>query len=241
MPQKAPTKTSSRMRIGLYEEAERELLAKLKQKEKELKTLLAELQVTRNLLEEATHDREEEQESITSAKENKASLEEEIQSLEEVTQNVTRELLDQKQTPYQAISQQELSMATSYNTRNDLYNLMYKTSWTPDDANRFFTITEAHRMANDYDFNPLVRENLNQTYTVIQQVVQKREEQIKATYQPTVTKPQDFNIESALAGVKLNSTSTTNSTDSIKTMYKPNEKTTYTPATPKILEILKKK
>ena len=224
------------MRIGLYEEAERELSIKLKQKEKELKTLLAELQTTRNLLDEAAHDREEEQETLTLAKEKKENLEEEIQSLEQVTQNVTQELTDRNETPYNAISQEEMTMATGYDARKDLYNLMYKTSWTSDDANRFFTISEAHRVANDYDFNPLVRENLDQTYNVIQQVVNRQQEQIKATYQPTLTRPQDFNLESTLSGVKLPGKPL-----SLDTPYKASEKTSYTSSTPKILDVLKKK
>jgi len=237
MVEQAPQKTSSQVRIGLYEEMQRELMIRLKQKEKELKTLLAELQATRNLLEEAEHDREEEEESLASAREKRESLETEIESLEEVTKNVTSELINQNQIPYKTISQQELAMATSYDARNNLYTLLYKTSWTSEDANTFFAISDAHRMANEYDFNPLVRENLNQTYNVIQQVVQKREDQIKATYQPTLTRPSDVNLEQTISSIKLPSSSS----NTQNSMYKPSEKTNYTPSTPKILEIVKKK
>lgn len=236
MAEQAPTKTSSQVRMGLYEEAERELLLKLKQKEKELKTLLAELHTTRNLLEEAAHDLELDELKETTQK--KEVLKKEIQNLEEVAKSVTQELVNRNQQPYQTITQQELNLATGYDARKDLYNLLYKTRWDVDDAKRFFTITQAHHMANDYDFNPLVRENLDQTYKVIRQVVEHQQEQIKATYQPTLPSPSTMNLETTLADVKFSAKTTSNTLDKL---YKPATKIKYVPATPKVLRILKKK
>ncbi|MGM5480518.1 MAG: hypothetical protein ACQESC_03595 [Nanobdellota archaeon] len=191
-----PEKTDPRLRFNLFKKAENELKFKLREHEKEIKRLLAELETIRNLIEEAGDDIEQkQQEQLENERENiekqRVALEEFIRKSEESRNENEDETITELPDNYTPITAQRLTTATSYSTRQELYLLQKKEEWTPDDAYKFFEISDAIRTTQTYDFSTPIQENISQTYSLLQDVISKREEEIESKYDSTLASKVD--------------------------------------------------
>ncbi|MGM5481084.1 MAG: hypothetical protein ACQESE_01595 [Nanobdellota archaeon] len=183
-----PQKTDPHLRFDLFKKAEGRLLENLREHEREIKRLMAELETIRNLLEEASDDIEEkDQERLENERER---VEEQRRALEEVvneSSEMRREGENERQAQelpdnYTPVTAQRLTMAASYSTRQELYQLQNKEEWTPDDAYRFFEISNAVQTTQQYSFSAPIQENITQTYDLIRNVADQQRNQIEMNY-----------------------------------------------------------
>ena len=185
MAEEKMMRTDPRVRLGLLEEAERELLERLRKKEKEIQILLAELKTTHELVEEAAEEIEETDfEEKTAA--TQLVLEEQIQAMETIKQETSDQLKRLDSTAplidYQTSMKETLSTATAYNTVKRLYELAYETKWSQDDAKEFFSIANAISTVQKYEFNPIITQSVDTAYSALQAVSERQQTQISSNY-----------------------------------------------------------
>ncbi|MBN1175874.1 hypothetical protein JXA48_04485 [Candidatus Woesearchaeota archaeon] len=192
-------KTDAGIRIGMLEEAKRELLSKMAEHEKNLKILLTQIKTMQRLIEEAQSDMEHE------AKEKIIDMQEEIDKQTEVLE----EMLDKTQTakkdareifgeeidksykgsePSYRINEDVLTTAASGASSNRLRELQYKSNWSKQDAADFFAIKDSVSASAQYDLNPFLKENVDETYRALKDVISQQEKQIRQNYQTDVSK-----------------------------------------------------
>lgn len=180
-------KTDPFLRYNLFKEAEGKLLDDLKEHEREIKRLLAELETIRNLLEEASDDIEESEQKRLQREHEKVekqrrALEEVVSESAETRNEESSEEAEAFADNYTPITSQRLTRAASYSTRQELYQLQGKDSWTPDDAYRFFEISDAVKTSQQYSFSVPIQENVNRTYDLIKDVAKQRRTDIENNY-----------------------------------------------------------
>ncbi|MFP4195208.1 MAG: hypothetical protein ACLFSN_00400 [Candidatus Woesearchaeota archaeon] len=185
-----PQKTDAHLRFDLFKKAENRLLEDLREHEREIKRLMAELETIRNLVEEASDDIEdEEQERL---EEEQERVEEQRRALEEVVNESAEMRREEEQGSselpdnYTPVTSQRLTMAASYATRQELYELQEKEEWTPDDAYRFFEISDAVRTTQQYSFSAPIQENITMTYDLLQNVAERQQGNINENYNPSL-------------------------------------------------------
>ena len=183
-------KTNPRLRFNLFKKAEDELTAQLLDHEKEIKRLIAELGTVRNLLDEASSDIEQKQ--AEELEDEREKLEQQREALEEMvstSQQKRQEPQEEEEINfmdnYTPVTTERLTMAASYSTRQELYSLQQKEEWTPDDAYKFFEISQAVQTTREYSFSTPIQENITQTYDLIKNVAQSRQQDITANYDAT--------------------------------------------------------
>ncbi|MFW5865798.1 MAG: hypothetical protein ACOCU6_01755 [Nanoarchaeota archaeon] len=186
-----PQKTDPHLRFTLFKRAENTLVEKLKEHEREIKRLLAELETIRNLLEEASDDIE--QEDIDELKKEHARIKKQQQALEEMVEESAKardpKRSDEQNNPsstYTAITPERLTIATSYSTRQELYQLKEKEEWTKADAYRFFEISDAVKTSQQYSFSEPIQENVEHTYSLLKDLAKTKSDEINSTYNPAI-------------------------------------------------------
>lgn len=190
-------RTDAKIRLGLLGEAKRELLTKVKEQEKSLKILLSQVKTMQRLIEEAQSDIQAgEKEHILKVQE---EIDEQTEVLEEMLEDTKKSKKDAfdvfGETPnhmYQGtnepnyrLNENVLTMAASAASTDRLHELKYKSNWSDNDAKEFFSIYNSVKVSQDYKLNDFVQDNINQTNTVLQDVLKKQEKQIQQHYKPT--------------------------------------------------------
>lgn len=192
-------KTDAGIRLGMLEEAKRELLSKMAEHEKNLKILLTQVKTMQRLIEEAQSDME--NESKEKVIEMQKEIDKQTEALEEMLEQTetakkdAREIfgeeIDKKyggNEPSYRINEDILTTAASGTSTNRLRELQYKNIWSQQDAADFFAIKDSVRATTQYDLNPLLKENVDETYRALQDVINQQEKQIKQNYQTDISK-----------------------------------------------------
>ena len=187
-----PQKTDPRLRFDLFKKAEGRLLNSLQEHEREIKRLMAELETIRNLLDEASDDIEDKE--VERLQKEHDQVEKQRRALEEVVnesaemrrENEQEQEAQELPDNYTPITSQRLTMAASYSTRQELYELQEKEEWTPGDAYRFFEISNAIQTTQQYNFSTPIQENINQTYEIMRNVAEQQQNQIEMNYNPSM-------------------------------------------------------
>ena len=192
-------KTDAGVRLGMLEEAKRELLSKMAEHEKNMKILLSQIKTMQRLIDEAESDMEEAnqdkvadmQEEIEKQTEVLEEMLEQTASAKEDAKDIFGEEIDRQykggQPSYQ-INEDVLTTAASGASTSRLRELQYKSNWTQQDAADFFAIKDSVSASAQYDLNPLLRENVDETYRALNDVIEQQEKQIKQNYQTDISK-----------------------------------------------------
>lgn len=192
-------KTDPRVRIGMLQEAEREMLEQIQKYEEALRKLLAELRATRALIEEAHNDMESAQ--VERVQETQEEIDRQTQALEEVLASSVEErqvqeeedhIVQQNVVQYQAATDQaaqKIETAGSRQTIDRLMNLAYTDNWSQQQAQEFFTLQDTITDTMNYDLNPALRENVSQSYQALQAVRERAKNQIQQNYNPGLAPP----------------------------------------------------
>ena len=221
-------KTDAKVRLGMLEEAKRELLTKVKEQETNLKILLTQIKAMQRLIEEAQLDIEHEaeekvelmQEEIDKQTKVLESMLEETETAKKDAKNIFGEELNNQyegtKSNYQ-INEDLLMTAASGASTNKLRELQYKNNWSQEDAKDFFAIKNSISASTQYDLNPFLKENVNETYNALKDVIKQQENQIQKNYNPELS---NKIITPELFGNK-NNLMKNNGPLNISTEYKP--------------------
>lgn len=181
-------KTDPRVRFANLREDQRSLIDKVEDHRKQIEVLLEQLKALNVLLAEAANEIEVEgfRETIH---EERVQREEVIESLDDLVQD-TRSTLQasrpsRDQVEYLNINAQQLSVASSTNSIERLYQLADTTRpWTEDEAKEFFSIQSAVLATRDYELSSGLQQAVDETYQAIKTIKGSRGEDIKLNYKP---------------------------------------------------------
>ncbi len=179
-----------RIQLSSLKKTEEELLKKIKPKEKELRTLIEELKALRILIEATSKQvqsfKDELDEEIE--KEILDKTRKEIESLETTVEDISVEIkksgVENTSATYSSVSAQNIAVAASKNTINELYDLANKETWSEEDSKKFFNIQYNIKKTIAYqdEISPVFKDMIDDAYKALQTVHQKQEEQIKQNY-----------------------------------------------------------
>jgi len=189
-------KVDPRVHLNELHKIELNILAKIKELEREIKLKLIELQTTRDLIEEVNNNVEEaEVEEFTLASEN---LSKNIEKLEHVVEKfeVDKKAMNIEDQPY-LLNRENLTLVTSYDTIDRLYDLATKTKWTSEEAQEFVGIKYNLNKAFQADFNPIISNRLEKVYSAMKTVMDKKPETNKYEFRN--------NLENFVTNNKTNS------------------------------------
>lgn len=183
-------KTNAGIRLGMLEEAKRELLSKIAEHEKNLKILITQIKTMQRLIEEAQSDREHEtEEKITDMQKEIDKQTEVLEEMLEQTQTAKKDARkiigkeinkDYKENEISyKINENILITAASEASSNRLRELQYKNNWSNQDAADFFAIKDSIKASAQYELNPFLKENVDETYRALKDVIDRQEKQIK--------------------------------------------------------------
>lgn len=191
-------KTDARVRLGMLEEAKRELQTKIQKHENDLKILIAQIKTMQRLIEEAQDDMEHESmqhvEEIQEEINNQAQVLEEMLDKTENAKKDAREIFGEEiNTHYKSqstykINEDILTTAASGISENRLRELQYKSNWTDKDAADFFAIRDSVTATGNYELNSFLKENVDRTYDALRDVMIQQKSQIKENYQTDFSK-----------------------------------------------------
>ncbi len=194
-------KTDPKLRFSLLKRSEEDILGKLAETEKQLKIFLAQLEATRNLLNQAANEIQEETFERTKTQQEKEQ--EEVDALEEVVAK-SRDAIDKSNnkeqfSTYTSITGQRLTTATSYDSLKRLTELAYASNeWSDEESKEFFQIREALHQVRGYDLSEPLQETVEQTYQIIQLVEEKKPEQIALNYDATYAIQRPLNLNQTI-------------------------------------------
>lgn len=187
-------KTDPKIRFGLLRQDERRILQDLKEKEKQVKIVLAQLQAIRHLLSEVANDLEVDEYEQT-LKEEQKERDAKIEQLEEIVGEVKTEVEKEKgaQTLYTGISAEKITIAANENSISRLYELAYTTNdWTDTESKEFFKIRDAVFQVRNYDLAENLSQTVDNVYQAIQVVSNQQENQITQNYKPQYAAQKQF-------------------------------------------------
>lgn len=187
---------SPEFRLGTLRKEEAEVARRLREKEKEMRVLLAQLEVLRDLIEEAGHEIQDEayQKAIEGMEKQREAQEKEVKNLDELVSESAKAVegtsSEDEGPAYTAITAQKLTLATGTKSIERLYELAYATGeWTKEESKQFFEISEAVRTSRNYDLADALKQNVDQTYKALQFVAEQKREEIDRNYNPSYASP----------------------------------------------------
>jgi hypothetical protein len=180
-------KADPRIHLRALEKTEEELLKKLQPKEKEIRQLIEELKALRELIKATAKQVENFDVDSQTTKDNTSK--ETIETLEEVVAQSSQERNNTKTQnntsgQYASVNAKQLTIASNFQTIDELYNLAYKSNWSTEDAKKFFDIQYAIKQTRNYEneISDIFKERVDNTYQALQQVWEKAQDQIKENY-----------------------------------------------------------
>lgn len=179
-------KTDPKVRFAELRSDERKLVENIKDKEKEIKIILAQLQALRQLMAEVADEMEVEEYKKT-IHEEKEERDRQIENLEEIVAEVKQEVekKEGERTLYTGINAQQITLAANENTINRMYELAYKTGvWTDAESKEFFEIRDAVFQVRNYDLAKNLSQTVDNVYKALQVVTEQKSDQIKQNYKP---------------------------------------------------------
>lgn len=221
-------KTDPKVRFAELRSDERKLLASIKDKEKEIKVTLAQLQALRQLQAEVIDEMEIDSYEETLREETK-EREEQIENLEEIVREVKEEVerKDGEQTLYTGLTAEKINIAANENTISRMYELAYTTNdWSDSEAKEFFQIREAVFQAKNYELADNLTTRVDNVYQVLQRVTAEKQDQIKANYKPAYTSNQQTTTPLPPLQNQFNATEFTKNYKNDKPVFKPLEEKT---------------
>jgi len=181
---------NAKERLGTLQKEEQEISKQLREKEKEIRILLAQLHAIRDLVEEAGKEVSDNKynQAIEEVEQQRKAQEKAIQNLEEVIDTsakalaINEEEIEQSSI-YTAMTTQKLKLATRTKSIEKLYQLAYTSnSWTDEESKDFFAIRDAITTSKNYDLADVLKQNIDQTYKALQFVATQKGDDIQRTY-----------------------------------------------------------
>lgn len=182
MPEKI-IKADPRIYLEELTKSEKEIISKIKDLERDLKLQLIELQITRELMDEAIKNIEE-GDVIEFTKASK-QISENIDKLENVVEDLSEKKkklnIVNEESPYQ-LNKEDVKQVTSYETIERLDYLASKKDWTYNEAKEFVQIKYNVVKALDTGFNPMIMNRLESVYKAVEAVKEAKPEVINYNF-----------------------------------------------------------